>query len=493
MIKQITKLLRNHNLQSWICGGTARDLFMGRDIINYDVAVNATLTRLSKVLKPKVIRVNEYDVSITINYLNQDFVLYPLKEIKLVNTYFNYEYVNELFRDSNTRDFTVNALYYDPLSGTWFDFHNGRKDIKNKIIRFVGDPTTRILESKIRLLRGAIFCGLFGNGWRLDHEAHRSINEHRLKILPVHPKQVYPEVVKLMTRVEKPSIVFKILRNTKLIDPFFPELRDCINVKQSNKKEGLDLFQHIMYALDGVSLQAKNLLLLRMAALLHDIGKPYTEVYTESGLHFYNHENAGAYIAERILQRWGFNRQQIEKEVLYIKSHLFDASYKVSDQSIRKLIAKVGPDNIHTLLDLRMADRVGTGRRDISMKKIFTLRDRVNKQLSRVSPKDFKLQLSDEVIIKILKKKTDNIKSTLAEAKHFLTNKVIYGRTMNKSSSLRKALNKVNLITCPLDKPHLFKTWSDLLRDNADVFPDGNLKCGMFCSFLCNEIIKSRK
>lgn len=490
--KQIIKLLNSYGLEAYLCGGTARDRHLGRTPAGYDIAVNATLSDLRRLLQAKIIRVNEYDISITISYMEEDFVLYPLKKIKLMNTYFNYEFTDSLEEDSSTKDFTINALYYDPIKDKWYDFQDGIKDLKSKVIRFVGDPETRVLESKVRLVRALVLCGILGQGWSLDRRTHEAIDTLKLKAVPIHPRQFYVEMSKALIRSEQPSRVFKLLRSTKLIETVFPELKYTIGVEQSNKSKNLDLFEHIMYTIDSVSTDKPNVLLTRLAGLLHDIGKPYTQVYTNTGVHFYNHENVGAYLSERIMSRWGFSKGMIETVSLLIKSHLFDISPIKSDNSVKKLISKVGSDNIHNLLDLRMADRAGINRK-MDMKKIYILRDKVNKQLAKISPDDFKLQLSDDAIRKAIKKKTDNIDLALIEAKDFLKHKVIYGRVMNKASSLRKALNKINVIECPLDKPHLFKTWRNLQHNTADIFPDGGLKCGVFCNFICNDIIKNKK
>jgi len=493
MEKQIIKLLKSYGLESWVCGGTARDRYLGHTPAGYDIAVATTLSQLREKLQAKIIRINEYDISVTVNYMKTDFVLYPLKQIKLMNTYFNYDFVDSLQKDASTRDFTMNSLYYDPLENKWFDFYNSRADINNKVVKFIGSPKTRILESKVRLVRAVVFCGILGSGWKLDKETHAAIEKYRLKAVPIHPKQMYLEIHKLLTRVEKPSRVFRLMRATKLLETVFPELRDSIGIEQSNKRENLDLFDHIMYAIDAISQNKPNTFIVRSAALLHDIGKPYAEVETSTGTHFYNHENISGYLAsDRILVRWGYQKNIIEQVVLLIKNHVFDASVKKSLQSIKKLIAKVGAKNIHDLLDLRIADRIGTGRKNMDMSKIYSLRDKINIQLAKISPNNFKLQISEIQLKKVLSKKTDAVNEALPEAIKYLEHKVLYGRLTNKISSLRKAFSKINNINCPLDKPHLFKTWFKLQDNTADVFPDGILKCGVFCNFICNSIIKRK-
>ncbi|MBC8436925.1 HD domain-containing protein, partial [bacterium] len=365
--------------------------------------------------------------------------------------------------------------------------NNAKKDIDNKIIRFVGNAEDRILESKIRLLEGPVLIGTLGEGWSLDKETHDAIKKYHLKIVMAHSTHINREMNNLFKYVDTPSKVFNVLKSTKLIDEILPEFMLCNNIEQTNKKKGLTLQQHIMYALDSVTLKQTNHIELRLAALLHDIAKPHCYIETKTGMHFYNHENIGAILAERILYRWGYKKEIAKKVALLVKHHLFNASFRVSDSQISKLIAKVGPENIHDLLDLRIADRRGTGRKDISMKAVEQMRVRVNNALSTISPKTFKLALSNSELEKAIRFSTDNAKSAASDIKEYLKHKVLYGRLSNKPANLKRAIREINRIKCPLDKSHLFKTWSNIVKGSEEVFEDGKLKCGVYCEFICDK------
>jgi tRNA nucleotidyltransferase (CCA-adding enzyme) len=487
MEKSIIKLLNSYGFEAWICGGSARDLYLGNAPNNWDIAIKTDLAAIREKLSAKLISVNDYSTSAVIRYKDTDFTLYPLKKIELVNTYYNYSFTDSLEEDSNSRDFTINALYYNPLTNVWLDFHNSMQDLDNRLIRFIGDPLTRILESKTRMLRAPILSAVLGNAWRIQQDTCDAISKHRLKIATVNPKQIYTELVKLLTRADAPSKAFKLLRFLDLLEDFFPELQRCINVEQTNKAVGLDLFQHIMYAIDSIDKNNPSVLTLRMAALLHDIGKPYTEVEVGGNLHFYNHENVGAYLSEKIMYRWGFSKPFISKVVLLVQNHLFDASPSKSETSIKKLIQKVGTDNIHDLLDLRIADRYGTGRTNIKMDNVNKLRDKINAIIGKQDLEHFKLALSDTDIGLELDKNSEAID----DAKNYLSYKILSGKLQNKAISLKRSLSKINKIPCPLDKPHLFKTWADLQNGAAEAFPDGKLKCGVFCNFICNRKLET--
>jgi putative nucleotidyltransferase with HDIG domain len=489
---QIIKLLNSYGFDAWLCGGTARDIYLGIEPSGFDVAIRANLKELRAALTPKILKINQYDTSVTIKYKDREYCLYPLKKVKLQNTYYNYSFTNSLEDDAASKDFTINAIYFNPLKDEWIDFYDGIKDLNNKTIRFVGDPYQRILESKVRLLRCISLCSILGKSWKIDDASLKAVQDNKLKIAGSPSKQIFNEFKKVFTRCEAPSRFFSLMVKSRLDEELFTELSSCIGIEQSNKRKNLDLYQHIMYALDSVPLNHSNTLLLRTSALLHDIGKPATEVYTDTGMHFYNHENVGAFVAEKILMQWGYPSSTIETVVLLIKNHLFDASFRKSEASVKKLVAKVGENNIHNLLDLRMADRMGCGRPDISMKPVDILRSKVNKLLAKSSPDKIKIKLSNSQIESIIKKTTDNVDEAVGKVREYLEQKLVIGKLQNKPQNLRRAVYKINHIRCPLDKPHLFHTWSEKQKGNADIFPDGRLRCGVFCNFLCDNVEKSK-
>jgi putative nucleotidyltransferase with HDIG domain len=482
--KQLIKLLNSHNIEAWLCGGTVRDYILKKPIRNYDIAVNVTLAEILEKLQPRVINVNEYSTSAVIRYKETDFTLYPLKKVELVNTYYNFSYTSNLAEDASTRDFTINSIYYNPVTKEWVDPNNGRADIKNKILRFVGNPETRILESKVRLLRAATLLARLGEDWTIEDSSFNAIKANVLKLMTVNSKLVHNELVKLFYEANKPSIAFTFMKRVGMLEDFFPELQRTISIPQNNKLVGLDLFEHITLTMDSIAPFRPNTIYLRLAGLLHDIGKPYTEVNTPTGTHFYMHEVVGSHLAENIMYRWGFQRALIKKVCLLIQHHLFDAMTK-SEQSIKKLILKVGPENIHDLLDLRIADRVGTGRPDITMTKIDILRARINTLLKVISPESFRFDINDNYLLAM-----GFNEEAIKPINYFLLQKIFSGKLQNKRASFRKAIISLKEnISCPLGDAHLFNTWGDLQTASAEIFPDGNLKCGVYCNFQCNKYI----
>ncbi len=488
--KSIIKFFNLHEYDAWVCGGTARDVYLERDIHAYDITVNAPFNELKNILKDKIVQIDKVNAIIVITYKNNTFNISPLKKIVLANTYPSWKFTKDLHEDAQSRDFTINTLYYNPITEEWIDPFNAKKDLDNKIIKFVGDWKTKILESKIRIVRASVLLGILGQGWAIDYDTEEAIKSYKLKLIPIPTKILHKEIFKIFTRCEKPSKVFDSWRRTDMLTEIFPELHYCINIDQSQKKDRLDLYQHIMYALDSVPLSQKNHLLIRLAALFHDIGKPQTETVINGERHFYNHENVGKLMAIRIMSRWGFDKELKDQVGLLVEQHLFNLTASSSPISIRRFITRVGPDNVHNLLDLRIADRHGCGRK-ISMWKVETLRRKVNSYLSDISPENFQLDLSDEELKDILKGQTESalLDESVKEAKRYLISKITIGRVKNKKPNLKKVMNFILKIKCPLDTPHLFRTWFDLNTGQGDVFDNGTLKCGIYCGFNCDKIL----
>ena len=489
----IVKLLKSYGYESYISGETARDIYRKVEPLSIHVSVAAELVAIRDLLKDKITDIDTYTSTITVSYKNQTYYIHPLMVIKLKNTYCNFKSTTS-FEDSVKHvGFTIHALYYDPINDNWLNFYNAKKDIDNKTIKFIGDPENRILESKIRLLEGPVLAGLLGEGWSLETNTHDMIRKYYLKVVMTHSSQIKIELQRLFEFVERPSQVFNILRSTKLIEQILPELALCYSIPQSNKQKDLTLWGHIMYALDSIKIGQQNYVVLRLAALFHDIGKPHCQIETKTGMHFYSHENIGAMLTERILYNWGFSRATIKNVSLLVKQHLFNAGGNVSDSYINKLIAKVGPENINDLLDLRIADRWGTGRKDIKMDRVEALRTRINAKLAKTSKKTFKLNLSAIDITKAIRFATDNTDKTVGCVQQYLEYKVIYGKLHNKAANLKRAIRDVNKIPCPLDKPHLFKTWADIVKGQEDTFDNGKLKCGVYCNFTCDKKLNRAK
>lgn len=489
-MKFIVDLLKAKKINFWICDVTAREMYLGQTPKYINIAVALTIDEIKDLFPDRIDSINEYNTSVVIRYKDKNYTLWPLKNIKLVKAFREFNYVKRPVDDTGP-DFTIDGLYYDTETKQVLDYHGCESDIDNKIIRFIGEAEYRISISRVSLLRAVILPAILGDGWSLDHIfTAPAITRHRLKLMALSPEQIYPEIRDLLKYAKKPSEAFKLMRRLGVLEIFFPELYYCTHVPQDTKGKDVDLFMHIMYALDSVPINKANTFRLRLAVLLHDLGKVQSNgIYPDKGMHFYGHEYMGATLAHNIMKRWGIATNVITSITTLIKNHSFGLTKTSSLNSIRKLITKVGSHNIHDLLDLRTADCFGTTYSNIDLSMIESWRDKVN----IILPDEFKLAISEDSIERRMMKYTEFPDETYGPVISYLKTLIINNKLKNNVNALEKKIEELMQIECPLDKGHLFKTWNAIESDSIDTFADGKLTCGIYCNFKCNDILNKEK
>lgn len=470
-------LLKKYNFICAYSKDTARDLFLKREPNVICISVQSTVRELKKHFSNRIISVDQDEFYLDMVYKNKTFRIFPTKKFELVNTYRNLIFGVSFKDDSSTTDFTINSLYYEVDKIKYVSYQNGMEHLNNKIIKFVGNGYLRIMEDKLRILLAPSLVSILGEEWTIDPSTANSIKAEAFRLLTVNPKRLSTVITKVMLESEKPSLFFYSLKDLGILQDFFPELHKTLFIDQTNKGPTLTLFQHIMLALDAVT---KKNLLIRMAVLLHDIGKPYTITKSLNGLHFYQHELVGARIAEKVLIRWGFSRDFISNISNLVKNHLFDANPLRPISSIKKLVHKVGTENIHNLIDVRQADR-GGNHKEMNMKYLNKFKTRVNKILEKEAPKYFKLMVSDHIIYSYFE---PHVAGLLEIHLRFLINN---GIMPNNKKILIEYITLLKNIICPFDWEYLFKTQEKVSIGEANIFANGDLECGVYCDFLCKK------
>jgi len=240
------------------------------------------------------------------------------------------------------------------------DLFNGQLDIQNQIIRAVGVPEQRFKEDALRLMRAIRFAVYLSDaGWHIEEKTFEAIKKQANDLSFVSGERIRDELIKIIESYN-PKQGIELLRETGLLKYILPELLEGFGIAQ-NKHHTFEVYQHNLLALEYASKQ-KFSFEVKMAALLHDIGKPRTKRGQGKDATFYNHELVSANMAKKVLTRLRFPKKQVDKITLLVKSHLFYYNVgEVKDASVRRLIKKVGPENIEELLELRYADRIGSG------------------------------------------------------------------------------------------------------------------------------------
>jgi tRNA nucleotidyltransferase (CCA-adding enzyme) len=260
------------------------------------------------------------------------------------------EFVDDLEQDLARRDFTVNAIAVDPLDLSVIDPFGGQRDIEAKRLRAVGDARARFSEDGLRVLRAARFAATLE--FEIDAETFDAISPTLDTFRKVSPERVRDEWVKTM-KARRPSRAFDVMRRGGILGVTCPELLLGVGMEQ-NRFHAYDVFGHAMECMDACTGDP----ILRIAALLHDVGKPATRAMSEKthDYTFYDHERVGAEIAEPICQRLRFSNEDRSRITSLVRHHLFHYSDEWSDATVRRWIRRVGKERVEDLYVLNEAD-----------------------------------------------------------------------------------------------------------------------------------------
>lgn len=380
-LKKMSELFEAHGFEAYLVGGAVRDMILGKEAADYDLATNAKPEDVIKIFK-RVILTGIKHGTVTVHFNKMEI------EVTTYRTEADYsdgrhpdkiEYASSITEDLSRRDFTMNAIAVNLRDSKIFDPFDGQKDIKNKIIRTVGNPMERFHEDGLRPVRAVRFAS------QLQFEIEKNTLEAIPQCLDITKKisieRFHDELIKLM-KSEKPSYGLQLLEKTGILKLFIPELTECRGVSQEDIRSihQFDVLDHLFYACDGAPKEdsdaasednAEAKISVRLAALFHDIGKPDTrrlEKKTDSKGNeytvttFYNHEALSANKTEKILKRLKFSNASVKKIVHLVKEHMFFYESCWSDAAVRRFIKRAGPESIANLFDLRIADVYGMTR-----------------------------------------------------------------------------------------------------------------------------------
>ncbi|EKE15655.1 MAG: hypothetical protein ACD_11C00116G0042 [uncultured bacterium] len=271
-------------------------------------------------------------------------------------------FAKTLEEDLSRRDFTINAmalkLKTQKISNVAYDIvdlFGGQDDIRKKIIRAVGDANERFDEDALRMMRAVRFHSQLG--FAIEEKTLAAIKKNSHHMRHISQERIKDEFAKIILS-DNPAEGVEMLHNTGLLQYVVPELEKGVGVGQ-NRHHIHTIYKHNLLALKFCP---SKKLEVRLASLFHDIAKPQTKRGEGEFSTFYNHDHVGARVAKNILQRLKFSNEIVNKAVLLIDNHMFYYNpEEVGEASVRRLIKKVGLENIKDLIDVRIADRLGSG------------------------------------------------------------------------------------------------------------------------------------
>lgn len=352
-VETVLKRLEKNGYEAYVVGGCVRDILLGNKPNDFDIATNALPEEVEEIFKDKkIINIGKKFGTIVI-YLDREKV--EVTTFRSEGTYLDgrkpekVKFLTSIEEDLSRRDFTINAIAYNRKTG-FVDPFNGIKDLKMKKLTTVGNPNYRFSEDYLRIIRAVRFsCKLDFN---IDKETFVAGKELSKNISKISIERVRDEFFKILL-CNKPSIGIRLMEKLKILEIILPELIPSIGFKQYNPHHDKDVYNHTLCVIDNTP----PILSIRLAALFHDIGKPFTFSRDDEGLgHFYGHDKLGVNIANKVLKRFKCPKALIEEVSILVKEHMtYHNSF--SDKGIKRLIRRVGEKNIFNLFSLQKSDR----------------------------------------------------------------------------------------------------------------------------------------
>jgi tRNA nucleotidyltransferase (CCA-adding enzyme) len=356
IVHEFAFAFRDAGFQCHLVGGAVRDILMDRPHADFDIATDARPEQVMSLFR-RVIPTGIKHGTVTVHFKDTTF------EVTTFRTEADYSdgrrpdnvsFAPSITDDLSRRDFTINAIAYDLLNDRVIDPHGGRADLKRGIIKAIGDPLERFREDGLRPLRACRFAAQLS--FAVEPSTRDAIPGSLSILAMVSAERVRDELLKILA-APVPSKGLFLMRDTGILGIVLPELLEGVGVVQGSL-HCYDVFTHALYACDAAPSGSQR---LRLAALLHDVGKPRARgAHPDDGRPtFHGHEAVSAEMAQSILLRLKLPTAVIKEVCHLIAQHMFNYQEEWSDAAVRRFIARVGEEWVADVMALRRADQIG--------------------------------------------------------------------------------------------------------------------------------------
>ncbi len=378
--QSVLDILAKNGFEAFLVGGCVRDMLMEKNPSDYDICTNALPAEIKSCFSAfKQIDLGIEHGTVCVIFEGEN---YEITTFRCENSYKDkrhperVEFVSSIEEDLKRRDFTINALAYSPQKGL-IDQHNGLKDLESKTIRTVGNPYDRFEEDSLRLLRATRFSSTLK--FNIETNTKSAIKVKAENISFSSKERQYCELNKLILGEDCAKT---ILENKELFFAIIPELENMYNCTQETKYHKFNVFDHSVTALSHADKNA----VLRMAVLLHDVGKPQMKTIDSKGIaHFKGHAKTGADIAKKILENLRFPKKEIREICTLI--HFHNRQSPKTDRDIVRLFSQIGTDATINLMRHKFCDTMGKADFVISENaELYHSRIKRAKDLSKINP-----------------------------------------------------------------------------------------------------------
>ncbi|MBP8591261.1 HD domain-containing protein [Candidatus Shapirobacteria bacterium] len=406
-IKAIFEKFSQAGWEIYLVGGAVRDMLLGKkEINNWDFTTNACPEKIQSLFEESFYD-NQYG---TVKIPHPKFTPIEITTYRHEKGYRDFRHPDQIFwgktieEDLSRRDFTIDAIalgLVEPLpkakdqrpTTKLIDPFGGQKDLEKKLIRAVGDPDERFAEDALRLLRAIRLATVLN--FEIEEKTFNAIKKNAALIKKVSGERIREEIFKIIKsdQVEKG---FNFLRETGLLEYLFPEFLPAYNLTQ----KGHHLWDVWRHSLLSAKFCPSGDPVVRLAALLHDIGKPQVVAEKDGERTFYNHEVVGARMARQIGQRLRLSNKDLDRLYRLVRWHQFSVSEKQTDKALKRFLRRVGLENVEDMLALRTGDRLGSGAKKTSWRT-----EEFKKRLIEVQKQPFSvtdLKINGHDVMKIL-------------------------------------------------------------------------------------------
>lgn len=389
-VTRVTETIEKAGFEAFLVGGCVRDLIMEIEPKDWDIATNAKPEEIiplfektiyentfgtvgvcipketsevthETILEPKTNVIPVVGLPVADKHVTKYHIL-EVTPYRTEAKYTDFRHPDEVKFSKNIeddlkrRDFTINAMAYNPHKGQLVDLYKGQEDIKDKVIRAVGNPEDRFNEDSLRMLRAVRFSNKLG--FAISHETMEAIVSNAILLKNISFERIRDEFTKI---IESPSPTqgVGVLQKLGLLKYIIPELEEGIGCEQGGAHI-YDVFGHCLEALNHAGSKGWPLE-IRLAALLHDIGKPKSRRDgTKKAFTFYGHEVVGARLTKQIMERLKYPKKTTDLVVSLVRNHMFFSDTEtITLSAVRRIVQKVGPEHIWDLMNIRECDRVG--------------------------------------------------------------------------------------------------------------------------------------
>jgi tRNA nucleotidyltransferase (CCA-adding enzyme) len=398
-VKKLAEKFKEEGAQIFVVGGAVRDMLLKRPVKDWDFTTNLTPEEMAKLFPKNGFCNNAYG---TFSVVGKNKEIFEITTFRTERGYSDKRHPDQISwgenieEDLSRRDFTINALALNLGTKTkvLVDLFGGRDDLKNELIKAVGEPDKRFKEDALRMLRAVRIATELG--FTIEKETLKSIRENAQLIKEVAGERIREEIFRILLAAQAAK-GFQLLKDSGLLKEIMPELLEGEGIVQKGHHI-YDVWIHNLKALENCE---SNDPVTKLACLLHDVGKPVVVKGEGPERTFHNHEMAGAKMAVNIGKRLRLSKKDLDKLYRLVRWHMFSTAEVQTDKAVRRFIRHVTPEYVDEMIKLRRADRLGSGAKETSWRWELFKNRVVEVQKQPFSIKD--LKVNGEDVMRILK------------------------------------------------------------------------------------------